>query len=85
MHEFIDNCQTYEKIIALEVQPDMAEQLRTKYVNNPKVTVENIGISDYEGKARFAFNDQSTCISNVENAVEMDVMSLDFLCSIFRK
>lgn len=77
--EFINVCPQYNKIIAVEVQPEMAYLLRDKYKNNDKIVIYNLGISDHVGKDYFNFNGQSTCLADSEGK-EIKVLTVDQLC-----
>lgn len=78
LQEFLRVQQGYQKVLCVEVQPHMYEQLLEKWGQNDQIQIENIGISDHEGTDYFHFDDQSTCISK-HNGESVQVTTVDLL------
>ena len=78
IQEFIEACPSYNKIIAVEVQPEMARLLHERYKDNERIIIHNVGISDHIGVDHFNFDSQSTCLA--EHGTKMQVSTVDRLC-----
>lgn len=81
IEQFMETTQNkYNKIIAVEVMPEMYQNLKNKsWSDNDNVQIINIGISDHEGVDYFNFNSQSTCLTK-ENGTAIEVTTADRLC-----
>lgn len=80
MSEFIGLCPSFEKILAVEVQPNMYKLLQEKFNGDERITIKNIGVSDHIGVDYFNFDDQSTCLANIVSGTPVEVSTVDALC-----
>lgn len=78
--ELIKECETYGKIVGIEVQEKYVNMLKEKYKDNCKVCIIHTGISNNKGKDRFIFDDQSTCLSTNDSlGTLVEVTTIDDL------
>lgn len=80
MAEFIETCPSFEKILAVEVLPQVCDSLQKKFKTDHRVEIKNIGISDHIGIDYFHFDDQSTCLSDDVSETPVEVLTVDALC-----
>lgn len=79
--EFIEACPSFQKIVAVEVQPDMYKFLQKKFNEDSRISIKNIGVSDHIGIDYFNFDDQSTCLTDNVSGTPVEVLTVDELCA----
>lgn len=78
--KFIENCPSFKKILAVEVQPRMCALLQDKFKADSRIEIKNIGISDHIGTDYFHFDNRTTRLGDDVSGTPVEVTTLDTLC-----